>query len=300
MIRSFVCMAAMASLTACGGSNPFAEETDDDTEITVPEELAGNLKSVSYNATDQTLSAEIYALDSTPVTVVYARDSARDIGTYEAYSVQEDSLDRFFVAMVGESQDGSVQAGFVGDGGQFNRVLQGAYYERNGTFDAPPIGTGPAAGQVSYAGDYAGILNGGPSSADAPNVDSSILPGEPYLVSGQVFLNANFADMAVNGGVYDRQIVLSTPFELEDISLIVTDIAADGSFFGDVEVHGVIENDKGDYGGVFGGSDAAAVAGIISMSDFTENLDDETEYGFFVLTQCGLDGDAAICDNAAP
>ncbi|MEQ9693414.1 thymidylate synthase [Shimia sp. SDUM112013] len=300
MIRAFLCMAAMASLTACGGSNPFAETPEDDGTGTVPEAIAGNLKSLSYDASAQTVTAQIWALDSTPVEVVYQRNAAKDIGDYEAYSVQEDSLDRFFVAVVGESQDGSVQAGLAGDGGQFNRVLQGAFYQRNGNFDAPPIGTGPAAGQVSYAGDYAGILNGGTTPAGAPAVDDSILPGEPLLVSGQILINANFADMAVNGGIYNRQIVLNTPFALQDLSLIVTDIEADGSFVGDVETHGEVEQDRGDYGGVFGGTDSAAVAGALFAENHEENLDNEQEYGFFVLTQCGLAGDAALCDNAAP
>lgn len=302
MIRSFLCMAALASLTACGGDNPFDTTTDDGSSggaTTIPETLAGNLKTISYDASAKTVTAEIYALDSTPVDVVYSRDSSRDIGVYEAYTVQEDSLDRFFIAMVGESVDGSVQAGIVGDGGQFNRVLQGGYYKRTGGFDAPAIGTGPAAGQVSYAGDYAGITNIWNPSGPAGS-DQSIQPGTPVMVSGQVFLNANFADLTVNGGIYDRQILLNTPVAVEDLALIVTDIATDGSFFGDVEVHGDIDNDIGDYGGVFGGTDAAAVGGVITIADYTEVFDNETETGFFVLTQCGMTGDDAFCTNVAP
>ena len=304
MIGSVMCMTASVSLAACGsGTNPFATGTDTDGSggaSVVPETLAGNLKSINYNATAKTLTAEIYALDSTPIQVVYDRDAARDIGSYEAYSIQEDGLDRFFVAMVGESHDGSVQAGFVGDGGQFNRVLQGGYYTRVGSFDAPNISTGPAAGQVSYAGDYAGITNIQSTPNPPAGVDPSLLPGTPVLVSGQVFMNANFADMAVNGGIYDRQILLTTPVDVEDLALIVTDISSDGSFFGDVEVTGVVDTDIGDYGGVFGGTDSAAVGGVISIKDYTDQFEHETEVGFFVLTQCGLANDAAICSSAAP
>ena len=103
MIRSVFPLAVLAVLAACGG-NPFVT-TDDgggtDTTTTIPTAIAGNVSSFSYDATNQTLTARIFALDSTPVDVVYARDATRDTARYEAYSVQEDSLDRFFVALVG-------------------------------------------------------------------------------------------------------------------------------------------------------------------------------------------------------
>ncbi len=77
------------------------------TDPTVPDVLAGNLKPISYDATNKTVTAQVCALDSTPVDVVYTRDAGRDLNGYEANIVQEDSLDRFFVAMVGESTDSS-------------------------------------------------------------------------------------------------------------------------------------------------------------------------------------------------
>ncbi|MGX9350776.1 hypothetical protein ACS3QZ_06215 [Shimia sp. W99] len=311
MIRSFFLMAALATVAACGGGDPFnpvdetaedpvTEPTPEPTEdtLTVPESLAGNLKSIAYDATNKTVTAQIYALDSTPVDVIYTRDATRDLNGYEAYTVQEDSLDRFFVAMVGQSTDGSVQAGLVGDGGQFNRVLQGAYYTREGDFTPPEIGTGPGAGQVSYAGNYVGITNiARPIGPDS--VDPSLLPGDPVMITGQIFLNANFSDMAVNGGIFDRQVLLSTPTDLPDLALIITDIGTDGSFLGEVEFTGEVGRKIGDYGGVFGGTNASSVGGAINMEEFTDALDDELERGFFVLSQCNTPGEASICTNVA-
>jgi len=312
MIRSFLMMAVLATVAACGSGDPLNPTTGDDgggtgttdpvtTDPTVPDVLAGNLKSISYDATNKTVTAQVYALDSTPVDVVYTRDAGRDLNGYEAYIVQEDSLDRFFVAMVGESTDSSVQAGVVGDGGQFNRVLQGAYFERDGDFDAPDIGDGPNAGQVSYAGNYVGMTNIS-RAIDPGGVPPAVVPGEPVMISGQIFLNANFSDMAVNGAIYDRQLLLTTPSDLPDLALIVTEIGTDGSFLGEVEYRGLIGQSIGEYGVIFGGENAAAVGGALSLSEFdgeTGPLDNELERGFFVLSQCGQPGAAAICSNVA-
>ena len=195
-----------------------------------------------------------------------------------------------------------MRSGVIGDGGQFNRVLQGVYYERDGDFDAPDIGTGPAAGQVSYAGNYAGLTNIG-STIPTPGVDPSLWPSEPVRISGEIFLNANFSDMAVNGAIYNRQLLPATPADLPDLALIITDIGTDGSFSGDVEYVGDINNTIGTYAGIFGGTDAASVGGGINLEEFDNDLlamDNELESGFFVLTQCGQPGAPPVCTNVVP
>jgi hypothetical protein len=78
-------------------------------------------------------------LDSTPASASFTRNAALDVPGYEAYAVQEDALDRFFIALAAESADGSVQASAVSDGGQFARFYAGTSYARSGGFDRPPV-----------------------------------------------------------------------------------------------------------------------------------------------------------------
>ena len=77
-------------------------------------------------------------------------------------------------------------------------------------------------------------------------------------------------------------------------------IDENGEFFGDVEMSGEVGSDVGDYGGIFGGNGATSVAGIVSVSDHIDDVENEQEYGVFVLTQCGQPNDAAVCDIVAP
>ena len=188
----------------------------------------------------------------------------------------------------------------------------GGYYQRDGGFNAPSIGNGPGEGQVSYAGNYAAVTNISSSEgADLlpipPGVDPDDLPdlpGQPSRIEGTIFLNANFADNAVNGEIYNRVLISpidnTTTVVLDDLTLVVSDIDENGEFFGDVEMSGEVGSDVGDYGGIFGGNGATSVAGIVSVSDHIDDVENEQEYGVFVLTQCGQPNDAAVCDIVAP
>ena len=175
------------------------------------------------------------------------------------------------------------------------------------------MGSGAGQGQVSYAGTYAGITNisttlgagllpipGGVDPTTLPQ-----LPGEAFRVSALIFLNANFADNTVNGEIYNRDLInpadLSVASRQPNLELIVTDIdPTTGQFAGDVEIIGDIGVKSGDYGGVFGGSGASSVSGVVALSNFNNNIDDEEEVGVFVLTQCGQAGDSVLCDIVQP
>lgn len=264
---------------------------------TIPEDLAGNVSAISYDAENERLTVTISSLDTTPVEARYNRRESLDLPGYKAFTVQEDALDRLFIAMVQESRDGSVRAAAVGDGGQFNRVFQGGFYERDGDFDPPEIGRGPGAGQVSYAGNYAGLLNGGGSGGlrDVDEgTDDALRPNQAARISGKIFLNADFADMTVNGAVYRRR-VEDSGFRLRDIILIPADIDDTGRFAGDVE--DPEQTAIGSYGGIFGGRDAESVGGLVKIEDFEEQFENEIEQGVFVLTKCGRNNRSGPCDQ---
>lgn len=311
MAQTKTALWALILLAGCGG-NPIDNGGTGGgggggggTDLPIPVSLARNVTAAAYDADAQTLQLQLSGLDTTPITATYSRAEKLDVPGYQAYKVQEDALDRMFIALAAESQDGSVRAVTAADGGQFNRYFGGGYYERDGGFDRPTIGTGPAAGQVSYAGDYAGVTNiGAPGNPDVipvpPGTDPSLIPDQPARVSGDIFLNVNFAENLVNGSIYNR-VIVDGNFQLQDVVLLPSDIAADGTFLGTAE--GRIPNEDeiaGNYGGVFGGTDAAAVAGVVSLTKFDDDVEDEVEHGVFVLTQCGLPDDAAICDTVAP
>ncbi len=320
MRKSLTALAAVVVFTACDG-NPFeSDETDGGTATdpepvtteAIPDSLASNLKSITYDPVAKTLTVEIAGIDGSSAAATYARNAAAEAGLpagVEAYSLQEDPLDRFFVALVKESADGTVRAGVVSDGGQFNRFFSGGYYERDGEF-TPPTSTGAAgSGQVSYAGDYAGLDNwSGPVPPLPPGSDPSFQMQAPGRVTGRVFINANFDDMQINGSVFDRTAIdlptTSPLYSLDTLILVPGSIAADGTFFGDsIELDVVDPQDIGDYGGIIGGLDGASLGGVLVITNFIDDalMINESETGFFVLTQCGMPGeDATLCASVAP
>ncbi|WP_417523150.1 thymidylate synthase [Marinovum sp.] len=281
----------------------------------MPDVLADDVATLSIPG-GNTITVAIRSLDGTPSQNTFTRNAALDTAGYLAYTAQEDALDRMFVALAGSSLDGSVHAGTVADGGQFNRYFGGGFYERDGSFSPPAIGTGPGEGQVSYAGNYAAVTNIGAVDGDhlitvppGPGGGASLpdLPRESHRVSGTIFLNANFVDNAVNGEISDR--ILISPVggaqtALEDVTLIVAPIDTNGEFYGDVEISDDATDSPGtgigNYGGIFGGSGASSVAGLVHLSGHIPNVDSEVEHGVFVLTQCGQPNDSAICDLVAP
>jgi hypothetical protein len=289
-----------AFLAGCGGSNPFEADTDtgtggDATEVVVindlPDAIAGNLNRIQYDPDTETLLVDMYALDASPELAAYTRTASLDLNEFTAYQVNESNLQRTFTAMVKQAPRGTVFAAIVADGGQFNRTFGGGYYQRNGDYT-------PHTGLVSYAGDYVGLYTPGAGIND-PNIPDEFETQSNYRVTGEILINASFSDNAVNGGIIERQILddtgafLST---LESVALAVAEIDANGEFLGDIEFLGTPDEPIGAYGGIFGGTDASDIAGILL---FNPVLDEGQiwENGAFVLGQCGLAGDAALCDE---
>ena len=322
MRNSVAALAVLILLAACDG-NPLTVPTTTTPPTTpttpptgpevnangIPTALARNLEGIAYDPVAKTLMVTIAGIDGTPEAVSYTRNMAAEVGLpagYEAYSIQEDPLDRFFTGVVRESADGSVTAAIASDGGQFNRFFSGGWYERDGSFTPPNIGNGPGEGQVTYAGGYVGLDNySGPLPPTPPGTNPAVQPQAPGRIAGDVIINANFSDMLVNGSINNRVRLdnpgLDATSPLANLVLVVTGISAEGEFLGDVELQGLIGQSIGQYGGLFGGLDASSLAAVLFIEEFDSTLEGEAETGLLVLTQCGMAGsDPALCTGTAP
>lgn len=330
MKRLVASLVLPAFLLACGGgSNPFDPDptapdpgtqtpptnptTGEDDPLTtagIPGSLANDLSSLTFNASGQTLIVEGITQDGSPIEIAYRRRPGLDRGGYQAYTYQDDALDRHVTAFAREAGNGSgVRAGVAVSGGPRNRFFGGGYYERDG-------GYAPASGQVSYAGNYVGVSNLNGSSEDliAPpaGIDPDLVPSQAAEITGRIFINADFADGAVEGNVFNRQIA-DFGVGLPSLVLVNTPINADGTFVGSVEYEAadfpgesVVNESIGGYGGIFGGTNASGVAGVLRVEEFDGpndplGLENEQEYGVFVLDQCGQPvQDAAGCVGTNP
>ncbi|SDD13996.1 hypothetical protein [Ruegeria marina] len=301
-----VAMATCVALSACGGSNAVFG-TGDGTDggggtpanPVVPADIAGNITSISYDPDNQTLVVRGAGLDDVAFTDVYTRKPALDRPGYEAYTAQDGSLTRHFTAYVREI-DGTYGA-VIGSGGQFNTVIQGTQFGRDGAYDPPA--TTPNGGVVSYAGNYIGVLNRNGSGEDllpvTPGTDPSVIPGQVAEVTGNVLINAGFGDTQnqVDGIIYNRQIA-DTGLSMEDLSLRPTEITSNGTFTGEVMTPDL--RNVGGYAGLFGGQDASVVAGALHVEDHVGALENEVEYGTFVLGVCGGPNADPLCDQPNP
>lgn len=312
MYRSIFAGVCLVALTACGSGVDQDTDTDTDTDTVVvdptviPDALKGSLNSVTYDAAAGTLVLDMHALDSPQLNAAYNRTASLDVGHYQAYTLQDDPLDRHFTALVAQSgdPDQSVRAGVVADGGQFNRQYNGGFYERTGSYTPPAASA--LAGLVSYAGVYAGVTNVNAPGANllpVPGPVGTDIPAQSARTSGDIFLNVDFTNNVVNGDITNRSLV-DYGTALPTIVLIAADIdSTSGVFAGTTEYGDQTAN--GTYGGIFGGANAGAVGGIVSLENFDGPSDDlgmenEIEQGVFVLIQCGLPGAAPICSNVNP
>lgn len=326
-------LALLLALAGCGGdgTNPFTTDDPDDggpddtATITIPDSVAGDVTSLDYNAANQTLTVNGVTLDELPFQAAYTRQPGLDaaFGGYQVYTAQEDALDRHSTALLLQSQgnasSGRVRAGTVVTGGPRNRYFGGTYYERDGEYTPPAVNA--TSGMVSYVGTYVGLTNIAVRDGMVMPVDPStpieVTPYRAAQVTGDMLVNADFADNSVEGNIYNRQIV-PTGQALPSLVLVATDIEGNGTFSGDIEydveqtnpfyagLDPAIDNDIGDYAGIFGGTNAASVGGGVRLEqidgpDDRLGYDGEEEYGTFVLEQCGTAGaSSALCAQVNP
>jgi len=286
---------------------PILDENDEEIELTeegIPEPIARNMVNANYDRNAGTLRVTIVGLDSTPLEAVYERNPALDLPGYVGFSVQEDPLDRFFVAYAQTSEDGNTIGTLTMDGGQFTTYIAGVHYTQNGY--TPHVSSQPDNGLVAYTGNYVGILNiGDPDDSllkvPTTTVPDELLPQQPFRVTGDVVINADFVDMRVNGGVANREArgTGGATFDLDEIGFVPAAILENGTFFGDVQRSDT--SNIGNYAGTFGGPQASGIAaGVALTGDFVETVEGENEFGLIVLTKCGLPGDGQFCPDAQP
>lgn len=297
----------MLLVAACSGSPWVEDDGDGGDDGAVPEAIAKDLRAVTYSpANGGTLTVDMDGLVGSGEEVTFLRTARLDMGDYEAYTYQENGLQRSYLALVSQNARKNLQVAAVSDGSQFNRNYGGALYTRLDVYKAPDS----SAGQFSYAGTYAGIFaTGDASNGDLP---SGLAANTTYRVEGEMVMNASFANNLVEGGVDNRWLLDSSgkaidfdedgdiddDDKLPAIAFPEMEIADDGSFLGTVEIatgSPQAGSQIGDVGGIFGGNGATDVAGAIVINPLGQ--DSETEIGIFNLPRCGTKGDAALCDN---
>lgn len=286
-------VAAIALLAACddrsaedwNGGGEGGGEGEETPEVTFGAASVGDVEAVSFDG--ETLRVQI-ALDGNDLLEEYETKGPSDIvNGYQRFTQNASSLNRSFTALAGESDDGSLLAVVTADGSQFNRFLGGATVVQN-AFSAP------TGGLVSYHGSYAGLINGGTevptTTTGAPDI---IAPAGTTNVTGSVFLTADFTDNKIEGALYDRVWIdggTEGDQPLDPLTLIVGDVAADGTFAGSVEIgQGSDAKGAGSYSGTFGGTDAAFAGGVldIGVAAYPDGTDTNLkEYGIFIIGQC--------------
>jgi len=326
-----VCALALV-VVACGDGNPFNDDGDpapvtttapDPVTVTVPESILNDLESISFNAVDNTLTVTGLTQDGRPLINEYRHIAATFAPGFETFTGQNDPLGRHATAFVA-SRDGGLQAGVVMTGGQFNRFFGGAFFDRSGDYTPP---TAPESRfDVTYVGNYAGGANFAGPITDLFPVDATVdpdidRPDQTAYVRGLMFINVDLNDMSVEGEIYDRTGVFAanpdgslasestalTGFlDLPDIVLVEGSLNNDGTFAGNLEFDAEdplspddpVGNDIGDFAGVIGGPDGNAVVGGTTFTEFSEDLNNEIEYGVFVLDLCTTASTDPVCINA--
>ncbi|WP_299144756.1 hypothetical protein [uncultured Tateyamaria sp.] len=321
MKRTAAVCALALGVTACGDGNPFTTvttpvaQTPDTTTTEVPSAILNDLERISFDASNNTLTVTGLTQDGVPLVNEYRHVATSFVDGFETFTGQNDPIGRHATAFVA-SREGGLQAGVVMTGGQFNRFFGGSFFERTGAYEAPVAPD--AAFDVTYVGNYAGGLNlPGPLTDRfpvAPGVDVDVdLPQQTAYVRGLMFVNVDLNDMSIEGEIYNRTGVFgmdpatgqiaensTTPgfLGLPDLVLIDGSIDNDGGFTGMLEVDGDVGNAVGEFAGVIGGPGGNAIVGGTTVAEYTDLLENEIEYGVFVLDQCQVTDTDPICVNS--
>ncbi|PYC48856.1 hypothetical protein DI396_01840 [Litorivita pollutaquae] len=295
---SLLAVLAVAGCAAGSGTNPFSTESeaeiiDKAEESTIPEELANNLEAASYSEAGGTPTLQVYTtLDGAALIDTYTRTPSLDVGPYIAFTKQQTNLQRHFTgfAKISDDPDGTVRAMVAGDGGQFGTFYAGGAYERTGDYVRPD------SGLVSYTGRYVAVTNlSGNSVVFGGAVPDDLRADQSARLEGTILINADFNQGIVNGGITDRIFTdYPTYVGIPRLDLDAAPIDENGEFFGTTSVD---QQEKGNWGGIFGGDGATAVAGVVQASNWggDTTLENEEEHGIFVLSRCGVTGEGALC-----
>lgn len=321
MKRIFAATLALSALAACGDGNPFGAGGDagDGTTVdsTVPETITGSFDSFAYDPGAGTLTITGLLRDGDTNPVTYVRKPALDQGVYTAFTLQDDPLDEHTTVYVRSLDD--VSGAVAVSGGQFTFYSGGVQFARDGSYDPIQPDEGSDRGLVTYAGEYIGLTNlNGPDTdllaAPGGITDSTVLPSQAGLVTGDIIINVEFDANNISGEVFNREVdseAFGNDIGISDLVFRPGEVDADGNFSGRVEVQGNPDVGVGDYAGVIGGEDASVLAGgLFAEEHFGEGtggvlstVAGEEEYGVFVLGRCGgpnADAGVAACTGVDP
>lgn len=277
MESKYILVAAMLSVAACGnggGSSNSGSGGTSTSSSDVPASLAGNLESAEFDQTNETLTITLPPFDGSPGTADYNRNAALDVGSFQAYDLEENQSSRRYIAMF--KSGNHVKVGAVGTEYYLANQYGGTIYGRVGVYDTP------SEGVATYEGDYAAVLT-------VPQAN----PGDgPSRVSGDAQLIVDFNQALVEGQVTGRTIV-DDGTSLDDVVLRATALE-NGAFFGDVT--NAAAKDLGDYGGVIGGPNAEEVGAVLVFTPDDLGTDPaNTEYGAFVGDQTCITSPGVTC-----
>jgi hypothetical protein len=285
MTKLFPALAALTILGACAAAGEGGGSTTPPTPPVTPVDPAapqvmGDLQAAEYDATAQTLRVQIPFAGPDQLQA-FVRAAEGVLG-YDRFDQQADVLFPAYAAYARQSTDGSVTGVVVADGGQFARFLGGtAVTQANYT---------PDTGLARYQGSYVGLLNIGPAAGGAPDGSGEATPGQSTTVTGHALLNADFNTLKVVGRINDRVADFDgIGVPLPELILIMSDLNATGGFSGSVEQRNAdtgTTSGIGSYAGTLGGQQAAAIAGMIAIDNFLDDVENEFEYGIFVLDRC--------------
>lgn len=266
-MKKTIVLAGLALVTACSAPGTGGGGGGGGTTSGIPAVLAQNLDSAVYNPAAQTLTVQLTSLDAPPLTASYTRNAALDVPGFEAYETQFSGQNRHFIALFAQSPRANAIAGVVADGGQFVNYFGGGIYARVDVF------TRPTSGLAVYNGSYAGVLNTGPFTGP-------LNPSQPFRTQGTARITADFnSGGSMSGGITGRSNV-DTGTVLDDVFLDAAAIDANGEFAGTV-----MFGDRtiiGNFGGLFAGTGATDVAGVMVFRPVAGNSD-LIEHGAFVL-----------------
>lgn len=289
MKRFVLGVAVAATLSACSGGNPFLEDGDEVTEPVpggpespIPVEVSSDLDAAEYipDPNNPRLVVTGVAFNGTPLPVEYVRAASLDSpgGQYQAFTRQPDALNTHTTAYA-RAVNGA-QGVVAVSGGLDGYNNGGATYSASG-YRAPD--PNPQNADVRYDGEYVGLMNypddGAALLPVPPGTDPAVMPRQAARVYGQARIDADFSTNQVKGKVYNRTYV-AQGIPLEELQIAPATIQADGSFAGNVTQ---AQQDKGNYGGAFGGPNANSVAGALYANDHVQGAQNVEEFGLFVL-----------------
>lgn len=286
MLKAIFLSVGILSLAACGAPGESGNTVGGGGNTGVganplPDSLARNLSNAVYNPTANTLHLTLYGFDSPQLDADFVRTPARDITssdgttTYRAYTMQENSLAREYVALFASSSFSTV--GAVATEPEFGSVFGGVYHIREGAYVKPNIGS------AEFVGGYAGI------------VTSLGADGHPARTTGDIYIRVNFNEGDeghIEAGVSNRKLTSAIP-ELPTLDLPSIDLVdaalTDGNFLGIVKLG---NQAIGEYAGALAGTNASEVAGVLVFKPLNTTLQ---EFGVFMVPSCRSGNASASC-----